>query len=95
MPIPMKRKTGYALVYGSLAVAGFFMMLYLRSTWILHPMPVVMYGGLGLTVVASVVGALLLAVDGIRLLTDPTRRRVGKIILDFVPLLLWLLFWML
>jgi len=31
MPIPMKRKTGYAFAYGSLAIAGIFMLLYLRS----------------------------------------------------------------
>ena len=31
MQIPMKRKTGYAFSYGSLAIAGIFMLLYLRS----------------------------------------------------------------
>ena len=30
MPIPMKRKTGYAFAYGSLAIAGIFMLLYLQ-----------------------------------------------------------------
>ena len=69
--------------------------VYLRSGWILHPLPMILYGGLGLTLVASVVGAIILAVDGVRLLL---RRPVGrwyKIVLDFVPLLLWLIFWML
>lgn len=95
MPIPMKRKTGYAFAYGSLAIAGIFMLSYLRSGWILHPLPMILYGGLGLTLVASVVGAIILAADGVRLLL---RRPVGrwyKIVLDFVPLLLWLIFWML
>lgn len=95
MPIPMKRKTGYAFAYGSLAIAGIFMLLYLRSGWILQPLPMILYGGLGLTLVASVVGAIILAADGVRLLL---RRPVGrwyKIVLDFVPLLLWLIFWML
>lgn len=95
MPIPMKRKTGYAFAYGALAIAGIFMLLYLRSGWILYPLPMILYGGLGLTLVASVVGAIILAADGVRLLL---RRPVGRwyqIVLDFVPLLLWLIFWML
>ena len=95
MPIPMKRKTGYAFAYGSLAIAGIFMLLYLRSGWILQPLPVVLYGGLGLTLVASVVGAIILAADGLRLLLPPPVGRWYKIVLDFVPLLLWLIFWML
>ena len=75
MTIPMKIKTGYAFEYGSTGIAGIFMFVYLWSGWILHPLPRILYGGLGLTLVASVVGAIILAADGVRLLL---RRPVGR-----------------
>ena len=95
MPIPMKRKTGYAFAYGSLAIAAIFMLMYLRSGWMAHCLPIFLYGGLGLALVASVVGAIVLAVDGVRLLLRQPTGRWYKIVLDFVPALLWLIFWML
>ena len=96
MPIPIKRNTGYALAYGSFAISGMLIAHYLRSAWA-FPLPAVLYGLLSLALAVSILAALVLAADGVRLLMRLSRAAHpplwGKILLDFLPLAALIAFW--
>lgn len=96
MPIPIKRNTGYALAYGSFAISGMLIAHYLRSAWA-FPLPIMLYGLLGLALAVSILAALVLAADGVRLLVRLSRTAHrplwGKILLDFLPLAALIAFW--
>lgn len=93
MPIPIKRNTGYALAYGSFAVSGMLIARYLRTAWA-SPL---LYALLGLALAGSILAALVLAADGVRLLVRAPRAAHrplwGKVLLDFLPLAALIAFW--
>lgn len=92
MPVPFARKIGYGLTVGSLATVILLWQQYAKTMWI-GP---ALYGAFGIALALYVVCALVLAADGIRLLLlfRVHRQSVCKIILDFLPLVLLTVFWM-
>lgn len=91
MPIPVTRRTGYALAYGSLAAAGGLIELYLHTAWTL---PAAVYLTIGLALAAAVLWALVLAAHGVRHVLSGAAQP-GALLLDFLPLCALLIFWML